>query len=116
MNAPQRGQWVALTYENGGSILVRFVAAARRRFDGGRSIWWEVDRGAYGVHRRDLFIPEEVITSWTLATRPPLLVSFVDVYGKRRFVGRYPTRAEAEAAISPQWRGIVTDIRIDGAR
>ena len=62
---------------------------------------WEVDHGAYGTSRHDSFINAEAITSWTAAQRPPLRLSFVNPLGKRCFVGRFLTHAEAEAAITP---------------
>ena len=108
---PRRGQWVALTLGDGRTIVCRFVTAAGRMKGVPR---WYVDHGAHGTSRDDHYMRSDFVASWVAAECPALRLSYVDPYGKRRFVGRYATQADAETAATP-WRQLVRDVCIEAA-
>lgn len=91
------GQWVQLRTNDGREDVVRFVHWVVMRKGGER--WAYVDHGRYGTYRDDCWIRASTIERIENASRPPVFCGVVDPLGRKHFVGRF--RSEAEALACP---------------
>lgn len=100
----QRGAWVNLILRDGSRRVCRVARPGPGLI--------AFDHGAYGRARHDFFVRAEGIAVVEPAARPALMLTYRDPSGFLCRVGRFESRAEAEAAIEPM-RRLIHDVRIE---